>query len=130
MIDSDHAPHTHEDLARYTADPWTGPFGSPQYEYMLSLALTDVHDGRFTLRRMIELMSENAARLIGQYPKKGAIQVGSDADIVLVDLDKEVVPPTRRRTARSVGPRTWIGSSPAAPFSPCCEEQSSPRTAR
>jgi dihydroorotase len=102
MIDSDHAPHTIEDLARYTADPWTGPFGSPQYEYMLSLALTDVHDGRFTLKRMIQLMSENAARLIGQYPTKGAIQVGSDADLVLVDLDKEVVP-SDEKTYSKVG---------------------------
>jgi dihydroorotase len=90
MIDSDHAPHTLEDLERFSEDPWHGPFGSPQYEYILSLGLTDVHDGRFTLTRLIQLMSENAARLIGAYPRKGAIQVGSDADMVLVDLEADV----------------------------------------
>lgn len=101
MLDSDHAPHTLDDLKRYSEDPWTGPFGSPQYEYMLSLSLTDVSEGRFTFKRMIELMSENAARLIGAYPRKGAIQVGSDADIVLVDLDKEVVPSDEKTYSKS-----------------------------
>ncbi|HEY9288804.1 MAG TPA: dihydroorotase family protein [Candidatus Dormibacteraeota bacterium] len=91
-IDSDHAPHTLEDLEVFLKDPWTGPFGSPQYEYMLSLALSDMHDGRYSLAHLVQLVSENAARIIGAYPRKGALQVGSDADLVLVDLDKEVKP--------------------------------------
>ena len=92
LIDSDHAPHTLEDLERFTEDPWTGPFGSPQYEYLLSLVLTDVHEGKLPLETALTLLSENPARLIGRYPQKGAIQVGSDADLVLVDLDAEVHP--------------------------------------
>lgn len=92
LIDSDHAPHTLEDLDRFDADPWTGPFGSPQYEYILSLMLTDVSAGFFTLPRLIQMMCENPARVIGRYPQKGAIKVGSDADLVLVDMDAEVIP--------------------------------------
>jgi dihydroorotase (multifunctional complex type) len=92
MIDSDHAPHTIEDLKRFEDDPWTGPFGSPQYEYILSLVLTDVAEGRFALDHAVRLLSENPARLIGRFPQKGALQVGSDADIVVVDLDRDVVP--------------------------------------
>lgn len=92
LIDSDHAPHTLDDLKRFEQDPWTGPFGSPQYEYMLSLVLTDSRAGRLSLDTVIRLLSENPARIIGAYPRKGALQVGSDADLVLVDLDKEVVP--------------------------------------
>jgi dihydroorotase-like cyclic amidohydrolase len=91
MIDSDHAPHTLEDLERFTADPWTGPFGSPQYEYMLSVTLTDVSEGKFSLATAIRLLCENPARLAGIYPRKGAIQIGSDADLVVVDLDAETV---------------------------------------
>ena len=34
-------------------------------------------------------MSENPAREYGIYPQKGALQVGSDADLVLVDLKRE-----------------------------------------
>lgn len=91
MIDSDHAPHTLEDLERFEADPWTGPFGSPQYEYMLSVTLTDVSEGRLPLEQAIRLLSENPARLAGIYPRKGALQVGSDADLVIVDLDAATV---------------------------------------
>jgi dihydroorotase-like cyclic amidohydrolase len=92
MIDSDHAPHTIDDLKTFESDPWTGPFGSPQYEYILSVVLTDVAAGRFSLDHAVRLLSENPARLIGRYPQKGALQVGSDADLVVVDLDREVLP--------------------------------------
>ena len=37
------------------------------------------------LQRFVDITSANAARLLGLYPQKGAIQPGSDADIVLID---------------------------------------------
>ena len=47
--------------------------------------------GRISLQRFVELTSSNAAKLLGMYPRKGAISPGSDADIVLID-------PSVRRT--------------------------------
>lgn len=91
-IDSDHAPHTLEDLELMHKDPWTGPFGSPQYEYMLSVILNDVAQRKMTLTTAIRLLCENPARVIGHYPNKGAIEVGTDADLVVVDLNKDVHP--------------------------------------
>ncbi|HEY0581744.1 MAG TPA: amidohydrolase family protein [Chloroflexota bacterium] len=44
-----------------------------------------VRTGRLTLRRLIDLTSTNAARLFGLYPRKGALAVGSDADVVVFD---------------------------------------------
>jgi len=44
-----------------------------------------VVEGRISLNRWIELTSTAAAKLFGMYPKKGTIQVGSDADIVVFD---------------------------------------------
>jgi len=76
----------------FRRDPWHGPWGSPQYEYLLSVTLDDVYQGKLPLETAIRLLSENSARLIGVYPQKGAVQVGSDADLVLVDLGREVVP--------------------------------------
>ena len=92
VIDSDHAPHTLEDLKRAEADPWTGPWGGPHLEHMLSLLLTDVHTGKLRLARLVQLMCENPARIAGLYPRKGALQPGSDADVVIVDPERVVVP--------------------------------------
>ncbi len=92
VIDSDHAPHTLEDLKRMEADPWTGPWGGPHLEHMLSLLLTDVAAGTIRLERLVALFCENPARMLGLYPRKGALQPGSDADIVIVDPTRVVVP--------------------------------------
>lgn len=48
-----------------------------------------VKRGRISLQRLIELTSSNAARLFGLYPRKGAIAIGSDADVVVFDPNIE-----------------------------------------
>ena len=44
-----------------------------------------VSTGRISLERFAAITSSNAAKILGMYPQKGAIAVGSDADIVLFD---------------------------------------------
>jgi dihydropyrimidinase len=46
-----------------------------------------VHRRGMSLGRVAKLTSENPARLFNLYPRKGAIQVGADADFTVVDLD-------------------------------------------
>lgn len=88
-IDADHAPHTLEEIAVQDTDAWHAAMGSPQYDWQYSVTLTDVANGKFSLARATELFSETPARILGIYPRKGVLLPGSDADLVIVDLDRE-----------------------------------------
>lgn len=92
IIDSDHAPHTLEDLKLMEKDPLIGPFGAPHYDHLLSLMLTDVTKGRIRVERLFEALTEFPARILGVYPEKGAILPGSLADLVVIDPDLKVRP--------------------------------------
>ena len=46
-----------------------------------------VRERGMSLNRFADVVSSNAARILGMYPQKGAIQPGSDADFVLLDPD-------------------------------------------
>jgi dihydropyrimidinase len=46
------------------------------------------NDGEISLERFVDLVSSNPAKLMGLYPRKGALAVGSDADIVVFDPHK------------------------------------------
>ncbi len=66
------------------------PNGAPGVEdRLLMIHHFGVNEGRITLNRMVELLSTNAAKLFGLYPRKGTIAPGSDADIVIFDPQKE-----------------------------------------
>lgn len=62
------------------------PNGIPGVEHRPVLMYTaGVAAGRITAHQMMKLLSEQPARLFGMYPRKGALAVGSDADIVILD---------------------------------------------
>jgi dihydroorotase len=91
LVATDHAPHTKNEKEIGWKDMWRAPGGTPSLEWYLSLFLTEVNAGNIGFERVVQLCSENPARIFSIYPKKGAIQVGSDADIVIVDMKKERV---------------------------------------
>jgi dihydroorotase (multifunctional complex type) len=86
---TDHAPHHIDEKEIGWKDMWKAHGGAPYVQDYLSLFLNAAHQGRIGLKRIVELGSEIPARRFGFYPRKGAIQVGSDADFVLVDLERE-----------------------------------------
>ena len=90
MIGSDHGPFLPAEKES-SKDIFAAPAGFPGIDMRLPLMLTAVKQGRLSLDRVIELISTNPAKIYGLFPQKGTIQVGSDADLVMVDMDKEFV---------------------------------------
>jgi dihydropyrimidinase/dihydroorotase len=59
-------------------------------EHWLPVMMTyGVNAGRITIEEMARVCSTNNAKVFGLYPRKGALRVGADADIVLVDPERE-----------------------------------------
>ncbi|UOQ84497.1 allantoinase AllB [Gracilibacillus salinarum] len=85
---SDHAPHTEEEK---DGDLWSIPAGMCGVESMVPLMLNAVSDKKITLSDIVRLLSEEPAKLFGIYPKKGALHIGADADITIVDMEKQAV---------------------------------------
>lgn len=85
VIATDHAPHTLEEKAL----PYPQcPSGLPAVENSLALMLNQVHQGRCTLQQVVKWMCSEPAR-IWRMRGKGKIEVGADADLVLVDLNQQ-----------------------------------------
>jgi len=85
-IGSDHAPYTPEMKGSLEGTIFDVPFGAPGVETSLPVLYDEgVNKGRITICQLAKVMSENPAKIFGLYPKKGTIQVGSDADIIIFD---------------------------------------------
>jgi dihydroorotase len=87
MISTDHAPHTPEEKTRN--DIWAVDAGFPGVETQMSLMLTELNNGRMSICDYVRWSSYNPARLWGLYPRKGAITLGADADLAIVDLKRD-----------------------------------------
>ena len=88
---SDHIAIRWADKSRFGFDDiWEAQGGAPGSATILPLLLSEgVNGGRLTLPQVAAVTSANAARIFG-IPGKGRIAPGADADLVLVDLEREV----------------------------------------
>jgi dihydropyrimidinase len=91
VIATDHCPFCMKDQKELGRDDFTKiPNGAPGVEYRMELIYNGgVVENRISLNRFVELTSTAAAKMFGMFPKKGTIAVGSDADIVIFDTEKE-----------------------------------------
>jgi len=88
MLSSDHAPHTREEKEVGWTDAWAAHTGTPGIQYQLPLMIDAMHEGKISLPRLVDLVATAPARVFG-LDKKGTLAPGSDADIVLLDLDRK-----------------------------------------
>lgn len=81
-VGTDHAPHLLSEKMEKTT------FGIPGVEHSLEMMLRGVKEGKISMKRLIEVMSENPAKIF-KIKNKGKIEVGYDADFVELALDME-----------------------------------------
>ncbi|MFT4122730.1 MAG: dihydroorotase family protein [Microbacteriaceae bacterium] len=92
LIASDHAPQTRDDIEAAQGNAYDSvTIGYPLCEHYLAMYLTEVNRGRLDLQRLVRLTSENPARHLGLYGRKGVIAVGADLDAAVLDIDREAV---------------------------------------
>jgi dihydropyrimidinase len=86
-VATDHAPFDFADQKRMGLSDFTKiPNGIPSLEERIKLLHTfGVIEGRIDLHTMVNAASTQVARMFDLYPRKGAIQPGSDADLVVFD---------------------------------------------
>jgi dihydroorotase len=83
VVATDHAPHTREEK---DASIWDAPSGVPGVETALPLLLNAAREGRLSYERVRDVTAANPAAIF-DLPRKGRIEAGRDADLVLVDSD-------------------------------------------
>ncbi len=102
VVSTDTCTFTREQKAMWNGD-WTKiPMGLPGLETLLPLVYTHgVLGGRITLEEMAMKLSTNPARIMGLYPRKGAIMVGADADLAIIhpNASRTVSPATMETNA-------------------------------
>jgi dihydroorotase-like cyclic amidohydrolase len=75
----------------YDESVWSLKTGfTSRVEMHLPVLLEGVHRGDLTLERLVQVACAEPARVFGLSPRKGSLEPGADADLVLVDLDRTV----------------------------------------
>lgn len=93
-LGSDHAPYFKKDKLDPKHDIVDPLAGSRNLQEMLPVFYSEgVLKGRVSLERFVQLTSAHVAKLFGLYPRKGVVQAGADADIIVWD-------PARKTTMR------------------------------
>ena len=87
VLATDHAPHSHEE--KFEKSWWDTLPGTIGVQTSLAILLDRVNKGEMDIHRVVDCMAAKPARIFGLYPRKGCILPGADADLVIVDMDKE-----------------------------------------
>ncbi|WP_294135163.1 dihydropyrimidinase [uncultured Clostridium sp.] len=92
-IATDHCPFSFNRDKQLGKEDFTKcPNGVPGVEERIPLIFSEgIMKNRISINKFVEVCCTNPAKIFGLYPKKGTIAVGSDADITIIDPNKEVV---------------------------------------
>ena len=100
VIGADTGGHLIESKEPRWGDVFKAPAGLPGQETMFTVTYDEGFNRRsVSLCKLVELMAEKPAKIFGLYPRKGVLQKGADADVLVFD-------PTREHTIRAAGQHT------------------------
>jgi dihydroorotase len=91
MVVSDHSPALRAEKEKGQIDIWKSPPGMTGLQTLCLSMLSLVDSGKLTVNDVVRLCCENPARHFRLYPAKGAIEPGSDADMVFIDPNEVTV---------------------------------------
>jgi dihydroorotase-like cyclic amidohydrolase len=87
QIDTIGTDHIHRPLSSKDGNIWQAQPGFPGLDAFLPALITEGHVKRgIPLQRLVEMVSSNPARAMGLAPHKGAIVVGANADLAVLDM--------------------------------------------
>ena len=110
MVATDHAPHT---LDEKDASVWEAPSGVPGVETMLPLLAAAANRGELSYERVAAVTAGRPATVF-DLPHKGGIEVGADADLVLLEPDTRPIQGSDLHTRCEWTPfEGWTGQFPA-----------------
>ncbi|MFW9905493.1 MAG: dihydroorotase family protein [Candidatus Thorarchaeota archaeon] len=91
MIASDHSPYSDDekDVTNKNDNFFEVGSGTTGLETLLPLMLDAVNKNKTSLQRLVESTATTPAKRFGLYPRKGAITLGADADLVIIDMRKK-----------------------------------------
>ena len=98
-IGTDHCPFTMAQKEKGASDFRKIPNGAGGVEHRLELLYTyGVQTGKITINQFVNLTSTQAAKIFDLYPQKGEIAIGSDADLIVWNPEKEKIIASKNQT--------------------------------
>ena len=93
VVGTDHCPFLFSSQKQRGAEDFTlCPNGAPGVQERLAVMFSEgFMKGRISLPRLVQCCCANPAKIFGIYPQKGSLQPGTDADIVIIDPEKEYI---------------------------------------
>ncbi len=104
VIATDHCPFFLEQKLNAKNDFTIAPGGVPGVEERMEIILTEGIKRGISINKIIDKLSTRPAEIFNLYPKKGTIQVGSDADIIIISENNEIIKQENRHSRTDYTP--------------------------
>jgi dihydropyrimidinase len=91
VIATDHCPFYFEQKLNGKDDYRVAPGGAPGVEERIKIILTEGLKRGLNINKIVEKLCCNPAKIFGLYPKKGALNIGSDGDVIIVKNQKNTI---------------------------------------